>query len=118
MALPNIDRPWLAARACEAWTRLRRSDRPKSMTLTSQPRAVLRMSKLPGFTSRCEHARFLGRHESFRHRDGDRQQVVQGERSMPVDVIFQREAVGEVLNLQVGPLLLSSRRRTRSRAGG
>ena len=52
IALPTIDRPRLAALACEVWTRLRRSDRPKSMTLTSQPRADLRTSRLAGFTSR------------------------------------------------------------------
>ena len=104
-ALPIIDRPRLAARACEVWTRLRRSDRPKSMTLTSQPRAVLRTSRLPGLTSRCQHARFMGRLEGFRRLDGDRQQVVGGERSVLMDVVFQGEAVGEVRDLQIGPLL-------------
>ena len=117
-ALPTIDRPRLAARACEVWTRLRRSDRPKSMTLTSQPRAVLRTSRLAGLTSRCQHARLVGRLEGFRRLHGDRQQVVEGQRAVLVDVVFQGEAVGEVLDLQVGPLLAGPRRRTRSRTGG
>ena len=53
MALSTSDRPWLAARSCEVWIKLRRNERPKSMTLTSQSCAVLRTSTLPGLTSRC-----------------------------------------------------------------
>ena len=50
-------------------------------------------------------ARLMGRLEGLRRLDGDRQQVVGRQRPVPVDVVFQGEAVGEVLDLQVGPLL-------------
>ncbi len=51
------------------------------------------------------HPRVMSRLEGFRRLDGDRQQVVQGERSMPVDVVFQGEAIGEVFDLQIRSLL-------------